>query len=107
MPGLERTGTQYCIGELVVGELLNRPVDHARRPYSVSLATIAVPALVVVGANDTPFLAAADYMAAKIPGARKAVIDDAGHAANIDQPEAFNDALLGFLRAERLDRAEA
>jgi pimeloyl-ACP methyl ester carboxylesterase len=62
-----------------------------------SLPAIAVPALVVVGANDTPFLAASDYMAAKIPGARKAVIPDAGHAANIDQPEAFNAAVLGFL----------
>ncbi len=62
-----------------------------------SLPAIAVPAIVVVGADDTPFLAASDYMAAKIPGARKAVIPGAGHAANIDQPEAFNAAILGFL----------
>ncbi|MBA3811605.1 MAG: alpha/beta fold hydrolase [Caulobacteraceae bacterium] len=63
-----------------------------------SLPAIAVPTLVVVGADDTPFLAASDYMAAKIPGARKVVIPDAGHEANIDQPEAFNAAVLGFLR---------
>ena len=62
-----------------------------------SLPGIAVPSLVVVGANDTPFLAASDYMAAKIPGARKVIIPNAGHAANIDQPAAFNDAVLGFL----------
>ena len=62
-----------------------------------SLPTIAVPAIVVVGANDTPFLVASDYMAAKIPGAVKVVIPDAGHAANIDQPEAFNTAILSFL----------
>ena len=62
-----------------------------------SLPTIAVPALVVVGANDTPFLTASDYMAAKIPGAKKVVIPDAGHSANIDQPEAFNAAVTGFL----------
>jgi pimeloyl-ACP methyl ester carboxylesterase len=67
-----------------------------------SLPAIAVPALVVVGANDTPFLAASDYMAAKIPGAAKAVIPDAGHAANIDQPEAFNAAVLGFLERAAL-----
>jgi pimeloyl-ACP methyl ester carboxylesterase len=64
-----------------------------------SLATIAVPSLVVVGANDTPFLAASDYMAAKIPGAKKVVIPDAGHAANIDQPAAFNRAVVEFLDA--------
>ena len=67
-----------------------------------SLPSIAVPAIVVVGANDTPFLAASDYMTAKIPGARKVVIPDAGHAANIDQPAAFNAAIVDFLQAKEL-----
>lgn len=71
----------------------------------VSLPDIKVPSLVVVGANDTPFLKASDYMAAKIPGAKKAVIADAGHAANIDQPEAFNSAVLSFLREAGLAAA--
>ena len=62
-----------------------------------SLPDIAAPALVVVGSEDKPFMAASDYMAAKIPGAAKVVIPGAGHAANIDQPEAFNEAVLGFL----------
>jgi pimeloyl-ACP methyl ester carboxylesterase len=61
------------------------------------LPEIKVPSLVVVGADDTPFLAASDYMAAKIPGAQKAVIPAAGHAVNIDQPQAFIDAVLPFL----------
>lgn len=62
-----------------------------------SLPAIRVPSLIVVGADDTPFLIASDYMAAKIPGAKKVVIPNAGHAANIDQPQAFNAALLDFL----------
>ena len=62
-----------------------------------SLPDIKVPAIVIVGSEDTPFLAASDYMAAKIPGAKKVVIEGAGHAANIDKPEAFNAALAGFL----------
>ena len=61
------------------------------------LPNIKVPSLVVVGADDTPFLAASDYMAAKIPGARKVVVPAAGHAVNIDQPQAFLDAVLPFL----------
>jgi len=61
------------------------------------LPDIKVPSLVVVGADDTPFLAASDYMAGKIPGAKKAVIPSAGHAVNIDQPQAFIDAVLPFL----------
>jgi pimeloyl-ACP methyl ester carboxylesterase len=62
-----------------------------------SLDKIAVPTLVLVGANDTNFLAATDYMAAKIPGARKATIADAGHASNLHQPDAFNRAMGDFL----------
>jgi pimeloyl-ACP methyl ester carboxylesterase len=64
-----------------------------------SLPTIAVPTLVLVGAEDHHFLGAADYMAAKIPGARKIVIPGAGHAANLDQPAAFNRAVGPFLAA--------
>jgi pimeloyl-ACP methyl ester carboxylesterase len=61
------------------------------------LPDIKVPSLVVVGAEDAPFLAASDYMAAKIPEAKKVVIPAAGHAVNIDQPQAFIDAVLPFL----------
>jgi pimeloyl-ACP methyl ester carboxylesterase len=70
-----------------------------------SLPEIRVPSLVLVGANDTPFLNASDYMAAKIPGATKVVVPDAGHAANIDQPEAFNAAVLTFLADAPLESA--
>jgi pimeloyl-ACP methyl ester carboxylesterase len=63
-----------------------------------SLPEIKVPSLVLVGDKDTPFLAAADYMAAKIPGASKVVVANAGHASNIDQPAAFNDAVANFIQ---------
>ena len=67
-----------------------------------SLPSIKVPTLVLAGAKDVQFLAATDYMAAKIPGAEKVILADAGHAANIDQPAAFNKAVRTFL-----DRATA
>jgi pimeloyl-ACP methyl ester carboxylesterase len=63
-----------------------------------SLASIAVPTLVLVGAEDAPFLTAADYMAAKIPTATKVVLPGAGHASNLDRPEDFNREVRGFLR---------
>ncbi len=62
-----------------------------------SLPDIEVPALVLVGENDQPFRNASDYMAAKIPDASLVVIEDAGHASNIDQRAAFNSAVRGFL----------
>ncbi|MFQ5521532.1 MAG: alpha/beta fold hydrolase [Candidatus Methylomirabilia bacterium] len=61
------------------------------------LPRVAVPTLVLVGAEDTDFRAAADYMAGKIPGAECLVLERAGHGANVDQPEAFNRAILDFL----------
>lgn len=74
--------------------MLTQQDDSAIR----SLETIAVPTLVLVGANDTNFLAATDYMAGKIPQATKAVIPNAGHAANLHQPAAFNRAVEDFLQ---------
>jgi len=62
-----------------------------------SLDSIAVPALVIVGAQDTDFLAGTDYMHRHIPNSRKVVIDNAGHAANMDQPEVFNAAVRELL----------
>jgi pimeloyl-ACP methyl ester carboxylesterase len=62
-----------------------------------SLDSITVPTLVIVGAEDTDFLAGADYMHRHIPDSCKVVIDNAGHAANMDQPEAFNAAVRELL----------
>jgi pimeloyl-ACP methyl ester carboxylesterase len=68
-----------------------------------SLPNVAVPTLVLVGSEDRNFLGAADYMASKIPGAKKVVIPGAGHAANLDQPAAFNAAVADFLAGLRSD----
>ncbi|MGH3559742.1 MAG: alpha/beta fold hydrolase, partial [Mycobacterium sp.] len=62
-----------------------------------SLDSIAVPTLVIVGAQDTDFLAGADYMQRHVPDARKLLIDNAGHAANMDQPDTFNTAVRELL----------
>ena len=62
-----------------------------------SLTDIEKPTLVLVGERDEPFLAGTDYMANKIAGSAKVVIPNAGHAANIDNPADFNDAVSAFL----------
>ena len=62
-----------------------------------SLPEIKVPTMVLIGENDQPFIGASQYMATKIPGAKLVTIPGAGHAANIDQPAAFNDAVRAFL----------
>lgn len=63
------------------------------------LATIDVPALVIHGERDAIMpLADAQAMADGIPGARFVTIPGAGHAANVEAPEAFSQAVAGFLR---------
>jgi Predicted hydrolases or acyltransferases (alpha/beta hydrolase superfamily) len=64
-------------------------------------AGVEKPTLVVVGALDrltTPDMAR--EIAAKIPGARLAVIEGAGHLSNIENPAAFDRAVLDFLATE-------
>ena len=67
-----------------------------------NLGNINVPVLVLVGAEDREFLGAADYMARKIPDIEKVIIENAGHAANLDQPEIFNKVLISFLERQQL-----
>jgi 2-hydroxy-6-oxonona-2,4-dienedioate hydrolase len=68
-------------------------------PAATRLAELDMPVLVIVGAHDTPYiLAAADYMAQRIRLVRKAVIEDAAHLPNMDQPEKFQGIVEAFLR---------
>ncbi len=67
------------------------------------LGEIACPTLVVVGQRDeeTP-LAYSEELAHGIPGARLAVVPDAGHIVNLEAPDVVNGLLL-----DHLARAEA
>jgi pimeloyl-ACP methyl ester carboxylesterase len=70
----------------------------ARPDRSSELARIAVPTLVLVGADDavTP-PDEARTMACAIPNAQHAIIPDAGHLAPLENPSATNEVILGFL----------
>ena len=67
-----------------------------------SLVTVSVPTLVVVGADDAPFLAGSRYMASHIRLAELSIIDGAGHASNIDQAALFNEVVTSFLEGSRV-----
>ncbi|HWW83768.1 MAG TPA: alpha/beta fold hydrolase [Vicinamibacterales bacterium] len=69
------------------------------RPDSTPLlSTIHVPTLVLVGEEDglTPVENARD-LHRQIPGSDLRLIPMAGHLSNLEQPEAFNDAVGHFL----------
>ncbi len=63
------------------------------------IESISVPTLIIAGEKDTVYPPAlARGMARRIPGAELATMKDAGHLANLEQPEEFNRILLQFLR---------
>lgn len=62
--------------------------------YLPRVATIDVPTTLIVGANDGPFPQAMTELRERMAGSVLELIPGAGHLPNIDQPEAFNAALL-------------
>jgi 3-oxoadipate enol-lactonase len=63
-----------------------------------ALATLAVPTLVVTGADDkADFRAIADHLAATMPHARRATVAATGHLPSLERPPAFDEVVLPFL----------
>lgn len=58
---------------------------------------LACPSLVMIGELDTVFLDASRALAAAAPASRLAVIPDAGHHPQFENPEVWRDALVAFL----------
>ena len=90
-----------------VGEMIRTtPVDgyvgccHAISAidYLGRVSEIAVPVLLVVGADDpsTP-VSAHEAIHERVAGSELVVIERAAHLANMEQPDAFNEALARFL----------
>lgn len=71
-----------------------------RKDHLPVLGSISCPALVVVGRDDvfTP-VSLATEMQEHIPQSMLAVIDNASHMPNMEQPEVFNRHLLHFLKS--------
>jgi 3-oxoadipate enol-lactonase len=84
----------------VIGALLGM----AERPDSTALlARIALPTLVVTGADDTLVPPAeSETLAQAIPGAQLNVISHAGHLVAFEKPDEFNHILKEWLEKEAL-----
>ncbi len=62
------------------------------------VAALRLPALFLVGDQDAALpVSLMQQVQSQVPGARSAVIPGAGHLSNLEQPAAFNEALLAFL----------
>ena len=78
--------------------LFARRIAGVAPPVIDELAGIEIPALVVVGEKDEPYLRAADVLASRLPQAEAVKIAGAGHVVNLEDPAAFDAAALAFLR---------
>ena len=61
------------------------------------LALVTIPVLVIAGELDTKFTEIGDRMATALPNASFASIDGAGHAAQVEQPEATAATIADWL----------
>jgi pimeloyl-ACP methyl ester carboxylesterase len=75
----------------------------AREPMDLDrLRDLACPTLVIVGDLDGAFYDGSLAIADAVPGSRLAVIGDAGHHPQFEQPDAWLDAVTSFL--DEVDR---
>ncbi len=77
---------------------LGKRLPDVSIPAAQRLEALQPPLLVIVGVHDTPYiLAASDWMLEKLPSARKVLIQDAAHLANLDHPGQFRGIVEAFL----------
>jgi non-heme chloroperoxidase len=73
--------------------------DHVKRDWRPVLAGADCPVFFIAGAESEFWPAEhAAASAALTAHGTSAVIERDGHAANIEQPQRFNEALIGFLQ---------
>jgi non-heme chloroperoxidase len=73
--------------------------NHAEQDWRDVIARMTVPSLFVAGRESQLWPCEhAEAAAATNPLAEVAILEDCGHAANVDQPDLTNAAILEFLR---------
>ncbi len=74
-------------------------------PVLGRLGELRMPTLLIAGALDQKYVALARKMSDALPCVRTQIVQDAGHATHLEQPEAFHRAVGEFLR-EHIDVGE-
>ncbi len=116
LPGMvhpDRHGDAALMGALTEMVMRRDPEEHAlqiaallgRPDASLYLSQITCPTLLMVGRQDvwSP-IAQHEAMLALLPDARLAIIEDAGHFAPVEQPDAVAEILIPFLSPNRSEQ---
>jgi pimeloyl-ACP methyl ester carboxylesterase len=78
------------------GVQMSRPSVY---DLEAGLEKLEVPTLIITGDEDDPCLEPGIFMKRKIRSSALVVLPRSGHTINLEEPEAFNRALLDFLTA--------
>lgn len=97
LPAARAAARAICAQTVAGVARFGREVSGPAPPVIDDLPNLTMPALVIVGENDKPFLRAAEVMAAKLPQSRHVIVPGAGHIVNIEAAEFFNRELIDFL----------
>ena len=96
-PELREVSRQKMLQTSVNGYIYAGDAIWSWKPVTHRLSEIKVPALIVVGEEDIPFLRASQIMKESIPNAELAIIPGATHSPHEEAADAFNDVLISFL----------
>ncbi len=97
LPAAQRAAAAIMTQSAVAVGHFGRGVAGMAPSVIDELARIEQPALVLVGEHDDAYVRAGQVMAGKLPNARHEILPAAGHISNIDETEAWNRVVLGFL----------
>jgi 2-succinyl-6-hydroxy-2,4-cyclohexadiene-1-carboxylate synthase len=84
--------------------LLRTAGQGALDPVWNELRRFELPLLAIAGARDEGYTAAAKRIAHVAPNGRAAIVEEAGHAAQLQQPAAVAALIAGFLDEARPER---
>ncbi len=79
--------------------LLRTAGQGVLEPVWHELLTLDLPVLAIAGARDEGYVAAAQRIADVAPRGRAAIVEDAGHAAQLQRPERVAELIADFLDA--------
>ncbi|MEX0665833.1 MAG: alpha/beta fold hydrolase [Acidimicrobiia bacterium] len=98
-PGYEEYGIRnfFAVPAVAYAALIH---EIAHQPVQLEeLRAVRCPTLVIVGEQDSPFLADSHAIADAIPSSELVVVPDAGHSPQFENPDAYLGAVQRFLRA--------
>ena len=94
---------QSMVGRYPGKDLATRGVRSESSLQVEQLQSLQIPTLVLTGAQDAaPRVESANEVVRLLPQAERAIIPNAGHLPNLDNPSQYNEALGGFLARHAL-----